>query len=132
MSIKQLIKPSNIKIDDHFRNTFDHSETEVSARWIIMFLRARNAVEDKGWELFPEHHLVAFYQLLRKQPQETFNFNRLLRSPSMGTHYLIRENGIVEATDQFISRIASNSNLLSAESLECPQKYRDAYESACK
>lgn len=79
MSIKDLTLPSNIKIDDHFWDTFGHSETEVSARWLIMFLQARNhyANNELTWEPFPESHLVSFYQLLRKQPEEIFLFNRL-------------------------------------------------------
>lgn len=127
MSIKQLIKPENIKIDDHFWNTFDHSETEVSARWIVMFLRSRHAVEDKGWEAFPLKDLTSFYQCLRNQPREWFNFNRL-----NSMYVFPNEDGMVEVTDKFVSSIASNSNLLSAEPLECPQKYKDVYTSVCK
>lgn len=133
MSIKDLILPSNIRIDDHFWNTFSHSETEVSARWLIMFLQARNYYAADGehgvlmtWDAFPFSHLESFYRLLRKQPRETFTFNRLDET------YVQKVKGMITVTDKFVSAIASNSNLISASKLEVAQKYLDAYVDSIK
>lgn len=127
MTINQSVQPSNIKVDDHFWNTFGHSETEVSARWLILFMRARNSVgEDLGWQPFPLKDLVSFYQLLRKQPQESFLFNRLSNA------YVIQKNGMVEVTNQFVSNILSNKKLVSDQPLELEDKYKDAYLAVVK
>jgi hypothetical protein len=132
MSIKQLIKPSNIRIDDHYWSTFGHSETEVSARWIIMFLRAREFVtsqETTGtqfWEPFTLSDLESFYQYLRGKP-ETFHFNRL--TPRFISIY---DNGILTVTDAFVAAIASNEKLISSEQLNCETKYVTAYIFTCR
>jgi hypothetical protein len=125
MSIKQLIKPSNIKIDDHFWSTFGHSETEVSARWIIMFLRAREDITSQNWEPFDLVDLEQFYQTLRKKP-ETFHFNRLT------DRFVQNDNGVLTVTDAFVAAIASNENLVSSQSLHLESKYVTAYILACK
>lgn len=35
------ITPFDINTNDHFWNAFDHSETEVSARWIVLLCQKR-------------------------------------------------------------------------------------------
>lgn len=132
MSIKTLIKPENIKTDDHFWNTFDHSETEVSARWIVNFLKARNfcLTGDKGWNAFPFAKLESFYHYLLQKPGAIFYFNKL-HSDSTRDSYIHLDSGIVTITDKFVSAIASNPNLISSDRLVCERKYSYAYEQAC-
>lgn len=126
MSIKLLVRPENIKTNDHFWDTFGNSETEVSARWIVNFLRARNfcLLGDKGWDTFPSADLENFYRHIRQKPSETFYFNELNR-------HIQYENGMVTVLDSFVCRIASNPKLISADRLVCESKYSFAYESAC-
>ena len=131
MSIKELIKPSNIRIDDHYWSTFGHTETEISARWIIMFLRAREFVtsqETTGtqfWEPFTLSDLERFYQYLREKP-ETFHFNRL------GERFIQNDNGTLTVTDAFVAAIASNEKLISHDQLSCETKHVTAYIFTCR
>lgn len=132
MSIKDLVQPEHIKTDGHFWDTFGHSETEVSACWLVMFLQARNAAGDgKSWEPFSRAHLERFYQFMLKKPQETFLFNRLWnqyhRRDARGEHIEVKGDTIT-IKDSFVSRVASNAKLVTTQPQEVLEKRRVAYQ----
>lgn len=99
------IQPDDINTQAHFFNAFNHHETEISAGWIIRFLRARG----RGWAPFSREELTTFYH--QTFPQESFHFNRLIEPemipPSLARAFeghldpLIPAGGgwIVETTD---------------------------------
>jgi len=66
------IKPDHISTDHHFFDAFEHSETEVSARWIVEFCKKQGS-----WNAFTLEDLERFYHLTRPQ-NESFHFNRLI------------------------------------------------------
>lgn len=113
MSIKNMIRPENIKSDaDHFWNTFDNNETEISAQWIVRFCQNRN----QGWAPFTYEEINQFYET--NSPHKRFDFNRLLGywqgkySPlslvkdEAGERYIIQ--------DSFVSKICTNPDLIVA------------------
>ena len=53
------IRPSNIDAGRHLFNTFDHSETETSAGWIVRFCQQRDGDD---WRPFDHADLLAYYQ----------------------------------------------------------------------
>lgn len=55
--------PSDINTKQHFWNAFDHSETEVSASWIVRFLQQAG----NSWAPFMLEDLQAFYGKLRAE-----------------------------------------------------------------
>lgn len=134
MSIKFLVKPENVKTTEHFWDTFGHNETEISARWIVNFLKARNfcLIGDKGWDDFPFAKLESFYHYLLQQPGATFYFNKL-HSNTARDSYIHLDSGLVKITDKFVSRIASNPELITSDRdhFICERKYSYAYEQAC-
>ncbi|MFA5202915.1 MAG: hypothetical protein WC708_00675 [Lentisphaeria bacterium] len=94
MSILKKFKPENFQTKGHYWDTFGHTETEVSAKWVIRFLKHRNAmlkvagrkVPDNGWAPFTYGQINTFYRKMRrksKNPGESITFNRLVP----GTHY---------------------------------------------
>ena len=76
------IKPEHIDASQHLFNAFDHSETEVSAGWIIRFLQHRG----QGWAPFTDKEINAFYA---RKYKHSFGFNRLV-NPQMIPPSLIR------------------------------------------
>jgi len=68
------IKPSMIDTSDHFWDAFGHSETEVSARWIVRFVQQRGGDD---WRPFTYAEIDGFYR--KKGRHDGFAFNRLLR-----------------------------------------------------
>lgn len=86
-------QPSDINAKDHFWNAFDHTETEVSARWIVRFCQERG----RGWARFTREEIEAFYA---RWVQDGFTFNRLLAQG------FVDENppGEYMVTDNFVRR----------------------------
>ena len=84
MSSKTLLTqfgPEDFATDRNYWNTFDNSETEVSARWVVMFLQDRG----KGWDDFTVGEVLTFYGDEREKSNkgdDGFTFNRLIA----GTH----------------------------------------------
>jgi hypothetical protein len=66
------IQPEEINTNSHFWNAFDHSETEVSARWIVRFCQERG----RGWDPFTADEIEAYYRKGGKFVN--FRFNRLI------------------------------------------------------
>ena len=94
MSILKKFKPEDFQTKDHYWDTFGNTETAVSARWVIRFLKHRNAmlkvagqkVPNNGWAPFTYRQINTFYRKMRrksKNPKESITFNRLVP----GTHY---------------------------------------------
>lgn len=65
------IRPEHIDASQHLFGSFDHTETEVSAGWIVRFMQARG----KGWMPFTFDEINKFYSTKYK---EGFTFNRLV------------------------------------------------------
>lgn len=101
------IKPEDIDATRHFFEAFDHTETEISARWVVRLC------QEKGhWGPFTEAELTAFYH--REFPDSTFRFHRLVE-PQMsyslrggggmcGGGWLVREGDTLRVTHNFITR----------------------------
>lgn len=60
--------PQAFLTEQHYWNTFGNRETEISARWIVMFLRARGA----GWEPFRVEDLTEYYRKRRGEENTHF------------------------------------------------------------
>ena len=83
------IQPEHINTENNFFDAFDHTETEVSARWIVSFLQENK----KGWAPFTYEEINAFYA---RKYQHGFRFNRLVE-PEMVPPSLARAfAGIIE------------------------------------
>jgi hypothetical protein len=67
------IQPRHIGVDRHLFNSFDHYETEISAKWLIRFAQDR----DRGWEPFTYKEIDGFYARTIK---DGFTFNRLVEA----------------------------------------------------
>jgi hypothetical protein len=90
----------------HFWNAFDHSETEVSARYIVRFCKERG-----GWYSFTREEIEAFYN---KSGYQGFEFNRLVHpGPAYsitrgryqaGGGWVVEKDGQYFVTDDFIRR----------------------------
>ena len=65
------IQPKDIDASVHLFNSFDHSETETSAGWIIRFLQERG----QGWTPFTYDEINSFYA---QKFDHGFRFNRLI------------------------------------------------------
>ncbi|MFA6554682.1 MAG: hypothetical protein WCS89_04235 [Candidatus Paceibacterota bacterium] len=76
------ITPEHIDASQHLFDAFDHSETEVSAGWIVRFMQARG----KGWTPFTQEEIETFYS---KKFNDGFHFNRLV-NPQMIPPSLVR------------------------------------------
>lgn len=75
--LKDRYGPEDFTTEQHYMDTFGNSETEVSARWVIMFLQDRK----RGWGPFTYKEINAFYNKTRGAKghvQEDFWFNRLI------------------------------------------------------
>ncbi len=66
-----LPTPADINANDHLWNSFDHSETEISAGWLVRFAQARG----RGWEPFTPEEIEAYYS---RKFKDGFRFNRLV------------------------------------------------------
>jgi uncharacterized protein YajQ (UPF0234 family) len=84
------IKPSDINVIDHFWNAFNHSETEISARWLVRLAQKKGA-----WLDFTQEEINAFCE-------HDFHFNRLLTGLD-NSPIKRNENGAFFFTHQFIA-----------------------------
>lgn len=120
------IRPEDIDASEHLWNTFDHTETEISAGWIIRFFQERGM----GWQPFTREEINAFYQ--RKYNHE-FVFNRLVEPemippslvrafaghrdplvPAGGGWIVLGDDGRYRVTDDFIERCHRSSPIKAA------------------
>lgn len=101
------ISPDDIDSTQHFWNAFDHSETEVSARWIVRYCQKRGS----GWEPIPLSDLEAFYA---EHHLDGFTFNKLT---SRGWVWV--NDGLVILSDEFVARcyVSSPTDALTVESI---------------
>jgi hypothetical protein len=79
--LRDRFQPNDFSTTGHYWDTFDHQETEISARWIVRFLQERN----KGWDDFTVGEIRTFYKTKREsggKPDDGFTFNYLVE----GTH----------------------------------------------
>lgn len=65
------IRPEDIDTNDHFWDTFDNHETEVSARWIVRFCQHYGT-----WKPFSDSAIEGFYN---SYGLWGFSFNRLIK-----------------------------------------------------
>jgi len=108
------IQPSAINTDQHFWDAFDHSDTEVSAKWIVRLCQKLG-----GWVPFSLEQLQSFYETGRGK-KEIFRFNRLIDPGSAfsimrGTYWtgggwvVLGEDGLYRVTIDFVERCHRSS-----------------------
>jgi hypothetical protein len=66
------IQPAHINASEHLFNAFDHTETEVSAGYIV-----RMCQEHGSWFAFTKEEIEEFYRQ-NSELQDGFTFNRLV------------------------------------------------------
>ncbi len=79
------ISPEDIDVSNHFFDSFEHMETEVSAWWLVRFAQHRG----QGWTPFTDTEINMFYRDQGTSKQRNFRFNRLVR-PEMVSPNLAR------------------------------------------
>ncbi len=104
------VQPSNIATSGrHFFDAFDHYESEISAHWIIRFLKDRK----DGWLQFSYKALNDFYKSKFSEDVDDFSFNNLItrgwiiikREKERGDDFdEAKDNDILSVTDDFIER----------------------------
>jgi hypothetical protein len=90
------IAPSDINIDKHFFGAFGNTETEVSAKWIVLLCQKKG-----GWYPFTLKEVEDLYQSLR---HKDYCFNNLLNM-----RFIIEKNDVYYITSEFITRCYSSS-----------------------
>lgn len=127
--LRDRFQPNDFITTGHYWDTFDHSETEISALWIVRFLQSRN----QGWADFTVGEIRAFYKKGRESGghhDDGFTFNHLVE----GTHQhitartfpmsetrpndaVLRLRGRLEdsdtvctITDEFVRRLVAGNN----------------------
>lgn len=93
---KLEIFPFDINTGEHFWNAFDHSETEVSAHWIVRLCQDRGS-----WEPFSKGDIEDFYG---QKHRDDFTFNKLLTGG-----WIIERDGLYHITAGFIVRCFESS-----------------------
>jgi hypothetical protein len=104
---KYLVEPSEIDASKHLFGAFEHTETEVSAGYIIRMLQ-----EVGEWRPFTREEIEEFYQ---RSGHTDFWFNALVNpvnerladgsSYQVGGGYVIeRDDGKFEVTEEFVER----------------------------
>ena len=93
------IRPRHIDVDNHFWDAFGHSETEVSARWIVKLCQKR-----AGWLPFWPRQIEDIY---RDAGFQNFRFNRLLDEDR--GFVVLGTDGKYRVTHQFICRCFASS-----------------------
>jgi hypothetical protein len=86
------IRPEHINIDEHFFDAFNNTETEVSARWIVMMCQRSNC-----WSPFSDEDIETFYR--QNSRFRNFYFNRL-----HDQGYIIKKDGLNYITHEFICK----------------------------
>jgi hypothetical protein len=111
MSIRDLILPKHFRTNVHYWNTFNNTQTEVSAQLIMQFLQQR----DRDWEPFSEKELYSWYN---SSGGDQFYFNYLIcndnptRSPITKIRSQDPNDNLYKINDIFISKCASNPELI--------------------
>lgn len=77
-----LVQPNHIDARRHLFEAFDHTETEISAGWIIRFMQERG----RSWAPFTYDEINTFYS---RHHGDGFTFNRLVE-PAMIPPSLVR------------------------------------------
>lgn len=109
------IQPGDIdtKIGVHFWDAFDHSETEVSAKWLVRLAQRRG-----GWHPFTYDQIETFYNI--EGNYHNFSFNRLIKPEIVrtglgsgqdirGGGWIIHEKSLYYFTVDFIERCYKSS-----------------------
>ena len=114
------IQPKHIDASKHLFGAFDHTETEVSAGWLVRFAQERDA----GWTPFTLTDIGEYYARWIKTP---FGFNRLVepelvppsllraleghRDPRVprGGGWILKSEGKYHFTHEFVSRCHGSS-----------------------
>lgn len=89
------ISPSDIDTSQHFWNAFDHSETEVSANWIVQLCQSR-----ESWAPFTREDIE---QLYSRRHKDGFRFNKLLDD------WIVTRDGMYYVTAGFVIRCFESS-----------------------
>jgi hypothetical protein len=95
-SVKCPIQPADIDIGRHFHDAFGHSETEVSAGYLVRLAQVKG-----GWVPFTKEEIEAFYQ---KSGHHDFWFNRLITDG-----WIVERDGKHFFTVQFVARVYLSS-----------------------
>jgi hypothetical protein len=93
---KLCISPSDINADKHFFGAFGNSETEVSAKWIVLLCQKKG-----GWYPFTLKEVEDLYQSLG---YKDYWFNNLLSGK-----YIIEKKSVYYITSEFIERCYNSS-----------------------
>lgn len=88
------VYPKHVDASQHLFDAFDHSETEISAGWIVRLCK-----ELGSWGPFTQAQLDEFYHRWRPKT-EGFHFNRLIHH---GGWVEFDDDGY-HVTDDFIAR----------------------------
>lgn len=91
-----IISPGNIDTSQHFWNAFDHSETEVSANWIVQLCQKHGS-----WHPFSKKDIEDLYSQKHK---DGFTFNKLLIGG-----WIIEKNSLYYVTAGFVVRCFESS-----------------------
>lgn len=110
-------QPHDIDASKDLFNAFAHTETEISAGWIIRFMQER----DQGWAPFTREEINVLYH--QKYPHHDFCFNRLIHAemippsllrafaghndsliPAGGGWIVEGEDGKCSLTEEFVER----------------------------
>ncbi len=86
------IQPEMIRVDEHFWNTFDNTEAEITAYWLVRF-----AQSVKCWSSFNQERIDKFYK-------HSFQFNGLI-----GRGYIIEKEDGYRFTHEFICQCFLNN-----------------------
>jgi len=106
------IQPDDIDTGVHFFDAFNHSETEVSARYIVGLCQTKGS-----WEPFTQQEIEAFYRSYGHE--DGFTFNALIepvtellfdgRTHTVGGGWIIQEGEKFIITPEFINRVFKSS-----------------------
>jgi hypothetical protein len=103
------IQPAAIDTRHHFYDAFGHDMSEVSARWIVLFMQ-----EKGSWQPFSQDEIDAYYH--RRHRSESFKFNRLVepqlvdvyhgsigeKAPEGGGFVVLGKDGLYRVTEWFV------------------------------
>jgi hypothetical protein len=91
-------QPEAIDASRHLWNAFDHSETEISAGWIVRLCQS----DGVGWKPFSRTDIEFFYG---RKVKDGFTFNKLIERG-----WIIEDtDGNFHFTDEFVNRCFASS-----------------------
>lgn len=90
------IKPEDINTNEHFWNAFGNNEREVSAAWIVMFMKSRG-----GWTPF---RLAELNDFCHQKWSHDFRHNGLFNG-----RLVVEIEGVFYVTHEFIARCWQSS-----------------------